>query len=170
MMFLQWTINDETSVKHLHTHETITIGRLANCDVSLQDKWVSRQHAEIFTRHVDTQRTFIRNLSARNWIYFHHPLHLQPLRYDEVAELREDYIFQIGKVMIQVMANQRHDGEEVICSTCGRHVVSHLYDCPWCGTNLAFAAELTTPANAVTRVGIATSVVPTKPRRRGAFQ
>jgi|GEM_PF-4000021 len=133
---LRWTVAEETYTCPLSHQKPLTIGRDPSCDLSLQIQSVSRHHAEVFARQLDSVRYYIRNTSSINPILFHDTQ--QVLNENDLAELRPGYHFQVGTVVINMVNLGGHHRAEVQCTHCGRFTHAYAFDCPWCGMNLAF--------------------------------
>jgi pSer/pThr/pTyr-binding forkhead associated (FHA) protein len=134
MINLQWNIDDQTQTQTLKAEGEIVIGRKMDCPVSISHQTVSRQHAAIITRE---NEILLRNLSETN------PISLSSGRIltsgQETALVNGD-VFVLGKVNVRFTLTELSSriSFKVKCTNCGKVVESHMTDCPWCGTSLAF--------------------------------
>ncbi len=125
--------------------QPILIGRHENCDIVLENKTVSRQHAEIFSQH---GHIYVRTLSQRSPLY----LHLrQRLAQGKIMSLKTGDAFKLGPTQIRTQAvvdllpqtAQDLAGQtlgslyHVKCHNCQHQVKATEKDCPWCGLVLA---------------------------------
>jgi predicted component of type VI protein secretion system len=138
---LQWQVNDEVYEYRINPARSIIIGRHSECDITLFDEHVSREHAAVFT---NGGKTCLRNMSESNQITFKSPATLPPLEQDNVLEIQGGYVFQMGRFEIQVLAYDpaAEPTQEVICPNCGQTVEDRGEDCPSCGASLAFARRV----------------------------
>lgn len=122
--------------------ETITIGRHDACDIALDNRTVSRQHAEVF---FEAGHAHIHNLSQINPIYVRLKHRLPQ---GGATTLSGVSGFRVGHVYIETIAPDGMDGMndrekalaalyKVKCSGCTRKINATLKDCPWCGVILA---------------------------------
>lgn len=132
---LQWHIDRQVFEWVLDASDVIIIGRQDDCDVVLPDERISRRHVEITV--LSDNKTVLRNLSSTNDVYFKQPDGLSPLGKDEELTLKAGFIFQLGAIELHVFEDD--DKPKLVCSNCERIVSTEYIDCPWCGTNLAFA-------------------------------
>jgi pSer/pThr/pTyr-binding forkhead associated (FHA) protein len=134
-------VNDEVYEYRINPARSIVIGRHSDCDITLFDEHISREHVAIFT---DSSKTYLRNMSESNMIVFKSPASLPPLEQDHVVEIQGGYVFQLGRFEMQVSAYDpaTEPTQQVICPNCGEMVEDHGEDCPACGASLAFARRV----------------------------
>lgn len=134
MINLQWTVDNQTQNQTINLEGDVIIGRSADSTISIPHQTVSRQHAMILVK--DNQIT-LRNLSATN------PIAVSGgkiLKNGEETPLKTGDVFVLGHVNVQIsmVEMKQKFSFKVKCTGCGKVVESHLTDCPWCGTSLAF--------------------------------
>jgi predicted component of type VI protein secretion system len=132
---LEWRLGGMT-----HSHTVVglysaTIGRSAECDISIVHEAISRQHARITFAEGDFQ---LENLSQSNPIIINETTNLAA---NDKVKLQQGYLFRVGVVEFVVTAVSLNplEGLKLKCANCDRAVDASLTDCPWCGTSLAFA-------------------------------
>ena len=124
----------------LRERKVTLVGRQADCDVVLNNRTVSRIHAEIFRAN---GQFYIRNLSDVTPIYL---FSRQRLGQGQTVWLKYGDTFKIGPTNIQTQSLQTIMSEHIAdmahlykvhCPGCARKVKATRKDCPWCGISLA---------------------------------
>jgi len=134
MLLLKWLIGSEWRELSVDAADSLTVGRLSRCTVTIDDPTISREHANIY---VAGGALHIRNLSKTNAIRF---LDGTILTHNESAHLHDNSEFALGKVKVQVIYTEPEAyGLQIRCTSCEKVVKASLADCPWCGASLAFA-------------------------------
>ncbi|HNB53140.1 MAG TPA: FHA domain-containing protein [Anaerolineales bacterium] len=134
MITLQWNVDNQTQKQTIQAEGEITLGRKAECTVSIPHQTVSRQHAALIPRPHDI---LLRNLSETN------PITLsggRVLSAGQETALVSGEMFVLGKVNVHFSVAEINAkvSFKVRCTGCGKVVESTMPDCPWCGTSLAF--------------------------------
>lgn len=119
--------------------EKVVMGRHDTCDIALDNRTVSRQHAEIFFR---AGQAHVRNLSPTNDVYVRLKYHLPQGGSTTLSGVSG---FRVGLIHIQAVAPDAMGETEkalatvykVTCPGCARKISATLQDCPWCGVILA---------------------------------
>ena len=131
---LQWHVDNQTQAQTLKAEGEIIIGRNLECSVSIPHPTVSRRHAALLPRG---EEIYLRNLSETNPISMSNG-HI--LKAGEEAKLSNNDVFVLGRVNLTYTSTELNPkfSFKVKCTGCGKVVESHMTDCPWCGTSLAF--------------------------------
>jgi predicted component of type VI protein secretion system len=130
---LYWAINNKQLAMDLPQAQSVTIGRGDDCDVTIADNTVSRQHARL-----NTQTLELTNLSKTNPLFIVQE-HDEPIELttDASHTLKTGQNFLMGGVHLRLIALSE-EANMVICWNCGHKLSDTLKDCPWCGITLAF--------------------------------
>ena len=130
----------QLSAYRINGKKPIILGRDETCDLILDNRTVSRQHAKIF---VQRGRFKLQNLSETSAIYVYAR---QRLLQGEVKPLNKGDIFRVGQTQIRTQSHRERADEradeladlyKVRCPGCQRKVTAALKDCVWCGAGLA---------------------------------
>lgn len=139
-MTLQWESDGDRRLLDISATKHLLIGRQPECDITLPDPHVSRQHAVIF---FENGHFHLHNLSQTNPIIFNERW---ALAHDQNVPLHTGDSFYLGRVKLSVADVEplRHVKRpptdlKVRCIACGRILDQDLSDCPWCGTSLSDA-------------------------------
>ena len=138
--WMSFKLSTQDQTYNFHELEPITIGRLETCDVTLDNKTVSRKHAEIFLKDGEF---YIRNLSQTSSIFVYAQ---QILAKGQTTAIKSGYAFKVGSTQIRTQGMQSITEEKmselaqlykIKCHGCQRKISANLKDCPWCGVSLA---------------------------------
>lgn len=138
-MILEWTLNGQTQNHWLSPGARVTIGRGADCTVTLAHPTVSRHHGEIFAQGA---AFYIRNLSQTNPIVVEQYGGAAQLGYGQQAALPAGGRLRLGQIDVQI---REAVTLRVRCpGPCGKVVAIPASGfCPNCGTALATADTFT---------------------------
>jgi predicted component of type VI protein secretion system len=132
---LAWLAGGELQLQTITADQPCVIGRQADlCQVTLDDRSVSRQHASI---QVVNGTFCLRNLSEQNIITLNEEFRLA---YDQDRPLKPGDTFRLGMVYLWVMRMDQPEKTvlKAKCANCGKLSDAHLEGfCPWCGRSLA---------------------------------
>ena len=134
-MILEWTIGGQRQSRWLAPGTTATLGRGADCTITIAHPTVSRRHAEIFGSGSGLQ---IRNLSQTNPIVIEQYGQVVRLGGGQLTTLPAGAQLRLGEIAITV---KEPTTLRVRCpGPCGKVVsVPASGFCPNCGTALATA-------------------------------
>ncbi len=100
-MELLWSKNMKPHTYQLVDKPSIIIGRRKDCDIVLEDKTISRRHAEIFSEH---NRYHLHNLSQTNTILVYTK---QKLEHEQRSVLKRGDSIQLASRQIRVLSVQK---------------------------------------------------------------
>ena len=138
-MILEWTINGQTQSHWLSPGARVTIGRGADCTITLANPTVSRHHAEVYA---NGPAFYLRNASQTNTITVEHYGQTVQLGYGQESILPAGGRIRFGQVEVEI---REAAILRVRCpGPCGKVVaVPASGFCPNCGTALATAETFT---------------------------
>lgn len=132
---LTWQAQGQWQRHAVTAERPCIIGRQVGvCQIVLDDRSVSRQHASIYA---ENNVFHLRNLSQSSIISFNHSFRLT---YNQETPLKPGDIFRLGTTPFTVMPSQQPTAKvlKIKCARCGKLADSHLEEfCPWCGRSLA---------------------------------
>lgn len=136
---LRWRLRFNLQEIDLRPGKT-TLGRAAECPITLEDPLVSRQHAEI---HVGEAGCMLVDLGSRNGV------RLNGVRISAPTVLRPNDRIRLGRdelVLLQTGNEQaaepgtgrrtRPTGVQDVCDRCGQEFAAGMSNCPRCGGTL----------------------------------
>ena len=132
---LAWLAEGALQQQIVAAEHPCVVGRQADlCQIILDDRSVSRQHASI---QIVNGKFCLRNLSEQNIITLNQEFRLA---YEQEVPLKPGDTFRLGQVYLWVMQMDQPEkiALKVKCANCGKLSESRLEGfCPWCGRSLA---------------------------------
>ncbi len=131
--------DEKEQIYRITDDKPITLGRRDVCDIVLDNRTVSRRHAEITFYKGEF---FVRNLSETTPIY---TFIKYKLKHGQTTAIKPGYTFKMGPVEIQAQnineqllaEDEWNDIYKIRCHGCQRKISAAKKDCPWCGLMLA---------------------------------
>jgi predicted component of type VI protein secretion system len=138
---LYWRLNSQPHTVNFTDKDRIIIGRQHDCAILIPNEeryqTISRQHAQILA---EEDSFYLLNLSTKNTISLNGKQRIDPGK--QIALAPNDN-FTIGSIRFRVLSMEATTGHQMVvrCANpqCERLISSSLFDCPFCGTSLAFA-------------------------------
>lgn len=138
---LYWRLARQPHTVNFTDKDTILIGRQRDCAILIPEEeryqTISRRHAQILA---DEDAFRLLNLSQKNAINLNDKHRIDP---GKQMVLSPNDTFAIGPIRFRVLAMEATAGRPIVvrCANpqCERQVNGNLFDCPFCGTSLAFA-------------------------------
>jgi len=118
----------------------VVIGRSPECQITIEDPLVSRQHARIAVR---SDRAFVMDLGSRNGVRVNGELIRgdTPLRHNDRVRLgTQDLVFLVVEESTGRLA--RATGFMLHCRSCGRPFPGEASSCPHCGTAIETSSDV----------------------------
>jgi predicted component of type VI protein secretion system len=138
---LYWRLARQPHTVNFTDKDTIIIGRQRDCAILIPEEeryqTISRRHAQILA---EEDAFYLRNLSQTNAINLNGQQRIEP---GKQMVLSPNDTFAIGPIRFRVLAMEATADRSIVvrCTNlqCDRLVNGNLFDCPFCGTSLAFA-------------------------------
>jgi predicted component of type VI protein secretion system len=138
---LYWRLNGQPHTVNFTDKDLIIIGRQRDSAILIPNEeryhTISRQHAQITA---EEDAFYLHNLSKKNAINLNGQRQVKP---GEQIALSPNDIFVVGPIQFRVLSMEATAGRPMVvrCANpqCEKLVDSSLFDCPYCGTSLAFA-------------------------------